>query len=61
MFALLFRQTQCTTKVKTGANFKQTQLCVCAGVAVIPVPVVIPLTLFPPLKSVDGTSGVHHH
>lgn len=51
MFALHFRQRQSTTTVKTGGNFKQTQLHVCIGVAAIPVPV--PLALFPPLKLLD--------
>lgn len=61
MFALLFRQSQSTAKVKTGVNFRQTQLHVCIGVAVIPGLVVFPLALFPPLKLLGGTSGVRHH
>lgn len=61
LFAWLFRLSQSTVKVKTGVNFKQTQLHVCIGVAVIPVLVVFPLALFLPLKLLGGTSGVHHH
>lgn len=61
MFALLFRQSRSIAKVKTGVNFKQTQLHVCIGVAVIPVLLVFPLALFPSWKLLDGTSGVHRH